>query len=166
MKIAFLHGLESKAGCDRVSWLKAQGHEVYNPQLFYVWDNSYEKVSEAFSKNKPDLIIGSSMGGWFAWNLGKDFGIPVLLLNPALHSRIFDPEMEPVREQLPSKVYVALGAKDIVIDPETTIQWLYENDPLDFNPNDIYWGDYSHRTPLHNFKTVFNKLNLKKLQLC
>tara|TARA_R110001592_G_scaffold288735_1_gene557856 strand:+ start:223 stop:711 length:489 start_codon:yes stop_codon:yes gene_type:complete len=162
MKIAFLHGLESRSGCDRVSWLKAQGHEVYNPQLFYAWDSCYERVTNDFLKDKPDLIIGSSMGGWFAWNLGKDFGIPVLLLNPAMHSRTFDPEMEPVREQLASKVYVALGREDKTIDPVETVKCL-----TDFgNINQITWGDYGHRTPLHNFKIVFNKLNLKKLQVC
>ena len=166
MKIAFLHGLESKAGCERVQWLQSQGHEVYNPQLFYAWDNCYERVTEDFLKNKPELIIGSSMGGWFAWNLGKDFGIPVLLLNPAVHSRTMEPEMEPVREQFGSKVYMALGKNDDVIDPEKTVQWMHDNDHLDFNPNNTYFGDYGHRTPLEYFKKAFNKLNLKKLQLC
>ena len=69
-------------------------------------------------------------------------------------------------EQLGSKVYMALGKEDNIIDPEKTIEWMYQNDELDFNPNNTYFGDYGHRTPLVEFKKVFNKLNLKKLQLC
>mgnify|MGYP000085335646 FL=1 len=162
MKIAFLHGLESSAGCDRVLWLESQGHEVYNPQLEYTTNNScYENVSNHLSEFKPNLIIGSSIGGWFAWNLGKDFGTTVLLLNPAVHSRVVELEMgAPARWEGESKVYMALGSKDTVIDPETTMEWMHENDPLDFNPDNTYWGDYGHRTSLEDFKKVYNKIKI------
>ena len=61
---------------------------------------------------------------------------------------------------------LALGKNDDVIDPEKTVEWMHENDHLDYNPNNTYWGEYGHRTPLEYFKKAFNKLNLKKLQLC
>ena len=125
MKIPFLHGLESSAGCDRVLWLESQGHEVYNPQLEYITDNScYENVSNQLSEFKPNLI-----------------GCPV-------------------RWEGHSKVYMALGTKDTVVDPETTMEWMCENDPLDFNPNNTYWGDYGHRTSLEHFKKVYNKIKI------
>ena len=39
---------------------------------------------------QPDLIIGSSMGGYVADILAEKYGTPAILFNPALHNRSFD----------------------------------------------------------------------------
>ena len=98
------------------------------------------------------------MGGWFAWNLGKDIGVPVLLLNPAVHSRSIELnhiDIEPVRESKPSKVFLALGLYDDVIDPSTTLEWLRNHDRLDWNPNNIKVGGYGHRTSVERFIDIW-----------
>jgi len=155
MRILFLHGLESKPGCEKVQLLQSLGHIVQSPKIEYRDDKSYENLYKLTRHNNYDVIIGSSMGGWFAWNLGKELGIPVLLLNPAVHSRSIDIDIEPVRESKPSKVFLALGLYDDVIDPNTTLEWLRNHDRLDWNPNNCKMGDYGHRTSVERFIDIW-----------
>ena len=155
-RVLFLHGLESKANCEKVAWLKSQGYVVLSPSINYREEECYEYVKRLAEMFIPDVIVGSSMGGWFAWNMGKDIGVPVLLLNPAVHSRSVQPEIEPCRDCRPSKVFMALGKQDDVIDPNKTVDWLLENDPLDFNPNNVLQGDYGHRTSVERFIDIWS----------
>ena len=155
MRILYLHGLESKAHCEKCKWLEMQGHIVHSPKIDYREDDCYDKVYKLSRYNNYDVIIGSSMGGWFAWNLGKDIGVPVLLLNPAVHSRSIDIDIEPVRESKPSKVFLALGLYDDVIDPNTTLEWLRNHDRLDWNPNNCKMGGYGHRTSVEKFNDIW-----------
>jgi predicted esterase len=82
-------------------------------------------------------------------------GVPVLLLNPAVHSRTIHPEIEPVREQKASKVFLAIGLADDVIDAEKTIQWLNDHDKLDWNLNNTYKAIYGHRTSVERFIDIW-----------
>ncbi len=84
MNIVYLHGLESNPNCDKVEWLRSQGHKVHSPRVDYSKENEYNRIHKLCRGNCYDLIIGSSMGGWFGWNLGKMLKVPVLLFNPAM----------------------------------------------------------------------------------
>jgi len=154
-RILFLHGLESKANCDKVGFLRSLGHIVTSPKIDYREDNCYDNLKTLVKYNTYDVIIGSSMGGWVAWNLGKDLGIPVLLLNPAVHSRSIDIDIEPVRESKASKVFLAIGLADDIIDPDTTIDWLNKHDKLDWNMNNTYKAIYGHRTSVERFIDIW-----------
>ena len=155
MRILYLHGLESKAHCEKCKWLESQGHSVHSPKIDYTEDNCYDNLKTLVKYNTYDVIIGSSMGGWVAWNLGKDLGIPVLLLNPAVHSRSIHIDIEPVREQKASKVFLAIGLADDIIDPDTTIEWLNKHDKLDWNANNTYKAIYGHRTSVERFIDIW-----------
>jgi esterase/lipase len=154
-RILYLHGLESKANCDKVGFLRSLGHIVTSPKINYREDNCYDNLKTLVKYNTYDVIIGSSMGGWVAWNLGKDIGVPVLLLNPAMHSRSIDIDIEPVRDQKASKVFLAVGLADDVIDPEITIDWLNKHDKLDWNLNNTYKAIYGHRTSVERFIDIW-----------
>ena len=156
-RILYLHGLESKANCDKVGFLRSLGHIVTSPKIDYKDPNCYSDLCDLVIRDyyKYDVIIGSSMGGWCAWNLGKDIGVPVLLLNPAVHSRSIDIDIEPVRESKASKVFLALGMYDDVIDSNTTIEWLNKHDKLDWNPNNCKIGGYGHRTSVEEFIDIW-----------
>ena len=58
-KIVYLHGLESKAGGPKVNFLATKGM-VYAPKLNF---NTLDIEKLMGKIGKPDLIIGSSMGG-------------------------------------------------------------------------------------------------------
>ena len=155
-KVVYLHGLESKVNCKKVKYLRSIGFEVLNPRMDYEDPNCFVNTQYKIQEFQPDLIIGSSMGGYFAWFMGKYFETPVLLFNPALHSRSFDPVIDNWGCELESKVYLITGKNDDVIDPNQTVEWLTDYDYLDFNPNNHIQGNHGHRTPVSILNTFFS----------
>ena len=154
LKIAYLHGLESKAGGPKVEWLKSLGHVVLAPNMDYDSDKTFGETELLLEMFEPDVIIGSSYGGRFAYYLGKKVGAPVILLNPALAEGIHPSWFG--EDNKPSKVFLALGNSDDTIDPEGTVNWLNKIDRWDWNMNNTLWGPYGHRTPIDVFKNIFN----------
>ncbi|MEY3173277.1 MAG: hypothetical protein RLZZ436_1191 [Planctomycetota bacterium] len=83
MKILFLHGRGSVPGGIKPTWLRTQGHEVFNPPLD---DNDFSAAvavaQREFDLHRPDVIVGSSRGGAVALNLISG-QTPLVLLCPA-----------------------------------------------------------------------------------
>lgn len=124
MKVAYFHGYGSNPFNEKVEYLLENFESVYAPLILYDY-NPYESMLEHLKENPVDLIIGSSMGGWFAYNMSAELGIPVLLFNPAFNGRpieIFIKEDHPE-----SSCFVVLGKRDDVVDPEKSKMFLLEN---------------------------------------
>ena len=156
MKILYIHGLESALGGPKVDHLKTLGHSVDYPEMDYDYNKQFEETADdiAYKLGYYDLIIGSSMGGYFAYELGKMFDIPVLLLNPALHSRSIEPLVEHTGDEDPL-VFLGVGENDNVIDYVKTLDILDEGAMCFFRAN--YWkGQHGHQTPLDFFQEVFD----------
>ena len=148
-KILYLHGLESSQGGSKVEFLASKG-AVYAPSMNYESLNLHEFI---LTLGMPDLIIGSSMGGYVADVIGSRLGVDVLLFNPALHSRKdFD-----FNETYGSQSYkrtIVLGTLDKVIDPELTKKlWPVAGNVAKYE--DI--EGMGHRTPLGVFIDMYNK---------
>ena len=83
MKILFLHGLGSKPGGVKPTFLAQHGHKVLNPQLSD--DDFHESIRIAqsvYHQENPDVVVGSSRGGGVAINIdSKD--TPLVLLCPS-----------------------------------------------------------------------------------
>lgn len=147
-KIVYLHGLESEAGGPKVSFLAEKGM-VYAPEMNYESLNLHEFI---LTLGMPDLIIGSSMGGYIADIIGSRLGVDVLLFNPALHSRTI-----PVNHEYYSNYYkrtIVLGTEDDIIDPETTKKlWSVHSNHAKYDEVE----GMGHRTPLDVFINMYNK---------
>ena len=147
-KIVYLHGLESEAGGPKVSFLAEKGM-VYAPAMNYESLNLHEFI---LTLGMPDLIIGSSMGGYVADVIGSRLGVDVLLFNPALHSRTI-----PVNHEYYNNYYkrtIVLGTEDDVIDPEITKKlWSVHGNNAEFDEVE----GMGHRTPLDVFINMYNK---------
>ena len=93
MKIAYLHGLESSidASSVKITWLKENFDQIYTPTIKYHNKESFTSITAHIKKQSPDYIVGSSMGGYFAYLIGATLGIPTILFNPAVIGRFFDP---------------------------------------------------------------------------
>ena len=149
-KIVYLHGLESEPGGTKVSFLAEKGM-VYAPAIDYKTLDLNEFI---FTLGMPDLIIGSSMGGYVADIIGSQLGVDVLLFNPALHNRTLIREFN---EDYGSELYkrtIVLGTEDKVINPELTKKlWSVKgNEAI----HDEIEG-MGHRTPLDVFINMYNK---------
>lgn len=146
MNILYLHGLNSTNLNERTEWLSQYG-KVYHPLM------DYQNIPAAFlyleklvKKYKPQVIVGSSMGGFMAYHLGNYYGIPGILLNPALIMKLV---IKPNNRSYPVKNthYIALGNQDDVIPPFTT-KALLKEDGIDYKSKEFERG---HETPIEDF---------------
>ena len=96
MKIAYLHGLESSNDPTslKIIWLNNNFDQVYTPSIKYHNKESFTSITAHIKKQSPDYIVGSSMGGYFAYLIGATLGIPTILFNPAVIGRPFDPVVD------------------------------------------------------------------------
>lgn len=149
MKILFLHGLESNNRSSKVKCMLQLGHEVLAPELNY-FDNKnlYQETLDKLIKFQPDMIVGSSMGGYFAYHLGTHYKTNLLLLNPALPNRSFDPPILSDGKEK-SKVWALIGKNDDVVDPVANEKILKRAGSM------ITIGDHEHRTPIDAFEPFF-----------
>ena len=154
-KILYLHGLESKQGGEKVGFLAGEC-AVYAPAIDYRVEDLHGKIHNIVTNFKPDLLIGSSMGGYVAHEFAKAFNLPAILLNPALHSRSFEPDLDTFILSFDTSFHerqiVLLGKNDGVIDPELTKTILGDDKRFV-----IEEGEHAHRTPLDIFIDTYNK---------
>jgi len=153
MRIAYLHGLESNNLGPKNDWLRTIS-DLFDPSIDYNDKNIYKNLKTKIAAFKPDLIIGSSMGGYFAYEIAKELDINAVLFNPALHSRSFQPDITGhfIGNYNPN-VYLALGENDNIIDPMITIGLIKKEG----NKNYTYtlFG-HEHGTPIEVFKREIN----------
>jgi len=149
-KIVYLHGLESEAGGPKVSFLAEKGM-VYAPNMDYVTLDLNEFI---LTLGMPDLIIGSSIGGYVADIIGSQLGVDVLLFNPALHNRTVIKEFNVDYGSQKYKRTIVLGTEDHVIDPEVTKKlWSVYGNHAEYDEVE----GMGHRTPLDVFINMYNK---------
>ena len=147
-KVIYFHGLESGQGGQKVDFL-ATKYKVVAPEMDYHNPNLFQEMLELVREFEPDLIIGSSMGGYFAYTIATHTKTPVVLLNPALHSREFEPQG--VFEGPNEVVGVMInGSEDDVIDPVTTAKMLRKS--IMKGQLRYYLREHGHRTPLKIFE--------------
>ena len=153
-KVLYLHGLGSKQGGPKVDFLTKE-FCVYAPEMDYKDPMLQNWVDFVMRQFQPDLIIGSSMGGYVADILAQKYGIPAILFNPAVHNRSFEPAIEPLIEgeqaDLQQKKIVVLGKNDEVIPPYMA-QIMFENNRY----YKIVLEEMAHQTPLNIFIDTIN----------
>jgi len=154
-KVLYLHGLESKQGGPKVDFL-ANEFCVHAPDMDYTNPMIQNELEFMMRQFDPDIIIGSSMGGYVADILAEKYGKPSILFNPALHNRSFEPAIQPLvvgeEADLQDRKIVVLGKNDEVIPPYITKIMLENN----FNYK-IVIEEMAHQVPLNIFIDTINK---------
>ncbi len=144
--VLYFHGLESAPGGEKVQFLSYEVDFVDAPAMDYNDPKVFEDWLDYVQREEPDLIIGSSMGGYFAMLLATHVKTKVLAFNPALHSRSIEIEgAKSGKEKLEG--LVILGKNDKVIDPSKTLKELENFDGLSVSIE----NEMAHRVPLPIF---------------
>ena len=153
--VIYFHGLESKPGGIKVEYLNNTFDIVKAPAMDYTKKGIFKEWLNYVKKEKPNLIIGSSMGGYFALALASHTGIPVLAFNPAVHSRSF--EIDGLQSgKVKIKGLVVLGEDDDVVDPGKTHSMLKGS----WNDLEIQVEkEMGHRIPLSVFTDMYDKIH-------
>ena len=149
-QVIFLHGLESDPNSDKAQWLK-KNYNAYCPAMDYKNPHMFQDIYNEVLRRNPRIIIGSSMGGWFAYCLSTLTGIRTLLFNPAVQGRSMDPSV--VLGRTPAHHTVVLGKSDDVIDPIKSKDWIRKNGIGTF---DIKMESIGHRSPLPVLQKYIN----------
>lgn len=153
MNVLYLHGLESKPTGPKMRYLKDRFENFYAPEIDYEEPEAFEEILDLCIAEEFDMIIGSSMGGYFAHAVGTTLGIPVIMFNPALHSRSFNPYGVTNGEK-PIDGYCVLGMDDDVIDPTITYEMLKDREKLAIMPVE----GMGHRIPFTKFIDVIETI--------
>jgi hypothetical protein len=153
MNVLYLHGLESKPTGPKMKYLKDRFESFYAPKIDYEDPDAYEEILDLCIAEEFDMIIGSSMGGYFAHAIGTTLGTPVIMFNPALHSRSFNP-YGVVNGKKPIDGYCVLGMDDDVINPIMTYTMLKDREKLAIMPVE----DMGHRISFTKFIDVIETI--------
>jgi predicted esterase YcpF (UPF0227 family) len=155
--VVYFHGLESNAGGPKYKFLKDRYGDVYSPQMDYAGNPSlFDQIYNNLKNQKIEVIIGSSMGGYFAYYLGKKLGVNTILFNPALPYRTtIEPNIDKSGRQK-SFSNIILGKRDIIISPEDTLEWLVNNEKS--SNYSVDYEDIGHRSPVSVFTKYVKKL--------
>jgi hypothetical protein len=151
MRVAFLHGLESNPVSDKSKAVAKIFDYSYTPAMDYKNPNMFNEVLKEIKDRKIDLLVGSSMGGWFAYCISTLTGIPTILFNPALQGRPYEPTVKQGTNS--TNHTIVLGRKDNVINPQKTYEWFKENG---IGNAKFFWEGIGHRTPLDVFTKYVN----------
>ena len=157
-KILYLHGLESGQGGPKVDFL-AKKTLVHAPELDYTRKDIFPFLISAIEEFQPDVIMGSSMGGYSAFILGALYKLPVVAFNPALHSRTLEPNFPKfVKNHIPDDMHIIIGEQDTVVDGSKTLDYLKDHIKDKYMNTQIHHiKDMGHRVPLDVFIDIYNK---------
>ncbi|WP_154656974.1 YqiA/YcfP family alpha/beta fold hydrolase [Hugenholtzia roseola] len=169
-QVLYIHGLDANPSAEKVEILKQYfGEQVFAPQLAYRQNlNTFQDLKsflEEKMKNNPvpTFIVGSSAGGLMGYWLAKHLGLSALLFNPALaYLSVFQTIDKEIKQILPFWVYLVIGEQDEVITPDSTYDFLQNNEnPAYYTIKKI--ENLGHRIDIETFeKSVKNFIsNLK-----
>ena len=144
MNILYVHGFGSSfdPNSEKVQLLGTIG-EIHGINIDWTDSPSdvLRSISEVILEKQIDLVVGTSMGGWAAANVGTEHGIPFVSINPAVNpsssllrhvgdgidylGRTYSLSEKTVAEYEPLRTggcgLVLLAIDDDVIDPRETI---------------------------------------------
>lgn len=170
MKILNIHGYHGSAENSAYTALQKLNCEIISPQLDYDKENPIkilEFLKETTTKHKPDIVVGTSFGGFFATLLCTEMHFPAILINPSLMPFLILPELNYTRPVQPlihlfgklseldsNMVSCIIGAEDEIIINHTFTKKLLANSRFRVVPD----GKHSGATlPLESyFKEVLS----------
>lgn len=87
----YLHGFNSSGQSFKANWLKSELSEFtwLSPSYPMQPDHAIEFLTTFLKQECPEpqktILLGSSLGGYYAQYLARQFDMQVILINPALH---------------------------------------------------------------------------------
>jgi len=176
-RVLYLHGLGSSGNSSTVAALRDLDLVVDAPSYApHDYERSMRELCDTVNSVKPSVIVGTSMGGFYAMKLSEVFGLPTLAINPVLDHATFleifrdrpakdyatntdipisdtmRAAFEPLdrirRVELAAPIHVIVGMNDEVVNPHSTIAYC-ESENLVYTP--LPWG---HR--VENAEVVAN----------
>lgn len=160
--VIFFHGFDSSSKTDKFSVIKHQPKlcldvDYRSEQYLDIDANYHDIIDSALADGYIPVLVGHSLGGYWAVKMAQRFALSVVLVNPQLwptSELIRDIDMyrpEPaISSNSPKYVYVETG--DDVIDVERTINWA-----MKYASVRIYEGGHHRVEKLDAINTLIDK---------
>lgn len=181
--VLYLHGFASSSLSDKAVLIRdffrqqLPMHQLLVPDLPYTPDEAWDLLQRLCHAQPPDLIIGSSLGGFLATALAEQYGCKAVLINPAVRphlllQRHLGRYWHPVRQQhyevtaehlpqlaalqvnelqRPQQLLVLLQSGDEVLDYRQALEF-YANCQLDVQEG----GDHSYQNLQSRLADIVN----------
>lgn len=158
MKTLYIHGLDSTPNTEKIDIMKEAGLIPFALHLDYRTEaNAYNLLKKEVVENELEFLVGSSLGGYFAYWLAEELGLPCLLLNPAMTiDRTLPLAITHVNERNCPFRYVAIGAKDNIIDPVRNLEFFREADRATVKQRVITCDWMYHVIDFESFATLLD----------
>lgn len=87
MKIIYIHGFNSGGNTEKVKILRSKFDDVEAIDLPHNPDAAIAALSDLIdaAEDKNIVLVGSSLGGFYAHYLSKEYGLKCVLINPSTH---------------------------------------------------------------------------------
>jgi predicted esterase YcpF (UPF0227 family) len=83
--LLYIHGFASSAHSHKAAVLRRHFDAVYAPSLSHIPTLAVETLAEFIrALPEPPLLVGSSLGGYYALYLSQRFDLPGVLVNPVV----------------------------------------------------------------------------------
>lgn len=90
--LLYIHGFASSGHSHKGQVLRRHFEEVYTPSLSHIPALAMETLEQFVDAlSQPPLLLGSSLGGFYALYLSQRLSLPAVLINPVVNLR---PEIE------------------------------------------------------------------------
>lgn len=154
MKTLYIHGLDSFPLPGKLEILIKSGLEVIAPHLDYrTQTDVYQIVKLLAIENQVKFVIGSSLGGYVAFWLAEDLGIPCLLFNPAMtYQRLFGKYLPTITHRLCKERYVVIGSLDETVNPIKNRKFFQKLDTTNCHQRVIVCEWLSHQIDFKTFE--------------
>lgn len=140
MNILFFHGLDSSAETNKFEVIKKSNKFAvtvdYRKLSYHEVGLLYNKLIQ---KYQPDILVGHSLGGYWALSKSREFEIPCLAINPTLYpDQHFDD-------------YVDLKTLDFNDDVKRSFHLEMNDEVIDLSEVFHWAEDKTNRTNIHEF---------------
>lgn len=87
MKIIYVHGFNSGGNTEKVRILRTQFDDVVAPDLPHTPGAAIALLADLIEASADDniVLVGSSLGGFYAHYLSKEYGLKCVLINPSIN---------------------------------------------------------------------------------
>lgn len=165
-KIVYIHGLGGGMGSRIPNILREEigdQYEIINPELPIAPLEGFARAKRVVEREQPDLVIASSMGGFFAMALSGPY--KTILVNPAMDAPV-DISSNPIgygRHPIDKGKRVD-GAKYIDIDDNFIAQLNEIKKLIKYDNKDNVYGIFGDKDELlshiEDFKRLYNENNM------
>ena len=147
MKVAFFHGLESVGPGSKGVYLQGVVADVYAPQVNYKDPADVQRIWNEVIEFQPDVVVGSSMGGWFALHVCMELDVVGALINPAVVNRSLELDLQ-WKLNMTQPLFILAGLDDEAIPCAEAMNWLSDHNFT----IDISYVRAGHRIPIKLFE--------------